>query len=407
MVPSGWKRSVLDDVGKLASGGTPSRANSKYWDGEIPWVTTAEVNYNVISSTNEKITELGLNNSSAKLFPSGTILIAMYGQGKTRGKSAVLGVPASTNQACAAILVNNKNDYNYCQQYLTGKYDQLRQLSNDGSQKNLSLTLLKSFPIPLPPLPEQKKIARILSTWDKAIEAVDKLIENSQQQKKGLMQQLLTGKKRLPGFSGEWKEVRLGSVCTFKGGTGFKEKYQGLEDGEYPFIKVSDMNLDGNEKHITCSANWITEDIRKEIGAKPFPKGAIVFAKVGAALLLNRRRILTMETIIDNNMMAATCSTKVLPDYIYQLLLDVDFARYVQEGAVPSINQSTVNAIKAVIPTIEEQKAIARILNEAEQLITGLEKQKANLARQKNALMQQILTGKRRVQIDDMDQVNA
>lgn len=105
MVPEGWGESVLGDVSRVTSGGTPSRNNNNYWGGTIPWVTTAEVDFNTITDTAEKITEEALNNSSAKLFPKGTILMAMYGQGKTRGKVAKLGIKASTNQACAAILL--------------------------------------------------------------------------------------------------------------------------------------------------------------------------------------------------------------------------------------------------------------------------------------------------------------
>ncbi len=91
MVPNGWKLGTIEEISSVSSGGTPSRKNESYWNGNIPWVTTAEVQFKIIEDTAEKITEEGLANSSAKLFPVDTILIAMYGQGKTRGQVAKLG----------------------------------------------------------------------------------------------------------------------------------------------------------------------------------------------------------------------------------------------------------------------------------------------------------------------------
>ena len=98
-----WSNSKIDDIAVVTSGGTPSRSNLTFWDGNIPWVTTSLVDFNIIQSAEEFITQKGLDNSSAKLFPKNTILMAMYGQGITRGKVAILGIDATTNQACAAI----------------------------------------------------------------------------------------------------------------------------------------------------------------------------------------------------------------------------------------------------------------------------------------------------------------
>jgi len=107
----------------------------------------------------------------------------------------------------------------------------------------------------------------------------------------------------------DWPDITLGEVCTFRGGNGFKESHQGQSNGDYPFIKVSDLTLKGNEKYITTAQNWVCEDVLRELRATLQPAGAVVFAKVGAALKLNRRRILTRPTAIDNNMMAAIPET--------------------------------------------------------------------------------------------------
>ena len=102
-----------------------------------------------------------------------------------------------------------------------------------------------------------------------------------------------------------WREVKLEEVCNFRSGSGFPEIYQGKDIGDYPFIKVSDMSLPKNKVYIRQSNNWITSEVKKYLKATHCPPNSIVFAKVGAALKLNRRRILTRDTIIDNNMMGA------------------------------------------------------------------------------------------------------
>lgn len=105
-----WELKKLGEIADISSGGTPSRAKKDYWNGNIPWVSTTLIDFNIIDKTDEKITAEGLKNSSAKLFPKGTLLMAMYGQGKTRGKIAILGIEASTNQACGAIIPKKSID---------------------------------------------------------------------------------------------------------------------------------------------------------------------------------------------------------------------------------------------------------------------------------------------------------
>ncbi|QLK87648.1 restriction endonuclease subunit S [Arsenophonus endosymbiont of Aphis craccivora] len=217
MVPEGWQLSIIERIATVSSGGTPSRKNVLYCNGNIPWVTTAEVQFKTIIDTAEKITVDGLNNSSAKLFPKNTILMAMYGQGKTRGQVAKLGIEATTNQACAAILLKEGYEIDYYYRFLISQYEHIREMSNSGGQENLSAGIVKLIQVPGPPLFEQKKIAQILSTWDRAIATTEQLLANSQQQKKALMQQLLTGKKRLldkngSRFNCEWKSCRLGDI---------------------------------------------------------------------------------------------------------------------------------------------------------------------------------------------------
>src|SRR5690554_680484 len=220
MVPKGWNVRPLADIAKVTSGGTPSRTKPEYWlNGTVPWIRTTEVQNCVLTpeDTQEYISELGLKNSSAKIVPAGTVLLAMIGQGKTRGQVALLKFEATTNQNCAAIIFKNDQEPAFHFNFLLSQYENIRAMSNSAGQSNLSGALVKSIRVPVPPLPEQKKIAQILSTWDKAITTTEQLLANSQQQKKALMQQLLTGKKRLLDksgvrFSGEWKWLKASEL---------------------------------------------------------------------------------------------------------------------------------------------------------------------------------------------------
>lgn len=271
-----------------------------------------------------------------------------------------------------------------------------------GRNKTLGQSEFSLLRITLPPTKEQQKIAQIISTCDKAIAKLEALIAAKQKRKKALMQQLLTGKMRFSGFEGEWITCYLGDICTLKGGCAFNETYQGEIEGEIPFIKVSDMNLYNNSVFINDANNWISTQVAEKIKAKPFPKGAIVFAKVGAALLLNRRRVLMRETIIDNNMMAAIPNKSSQTSFLYQLMLMIDFAKIVQEGAVPSVNQSELARLKVKVPEIKEQQKIATVLSAADNEITTHQNQLAALKQQKTGLMQQLLTGKKRVQVGEI-----
>lgn len=161
----------------------------------------------------------------------------------------------------------------------------------------------------------------------------------------------------------EWRHVNLGSICKLKAGSAFKKDQQGLSAGDYPFIKVSDMNLAGNEYCIRRANNWVTVAAAKQMKAALHPPDATVFAKIGVALTYNRRRRLIRHTIIDNNMMSATPKSEhVDPRFFYYLLSYVDFNTIVEGSALPYLKASTIKEVEVDLPLLSEQKAIAHIL---------------------------------------------
>ena len=170
-MPSSWTIKPISADFSVVSGGTPSRRTPTFWNGgEIPWVKTTEIDYCVIQETEEHITGDGLDSSAAKLLPSGALLLAMYGQGITRGKVAILGVEAACNQACAAIvpLDGVVGDTKYLYHFLTFRYEEIRRLAHGGQQQNLNLEIVRSLPIAQSTnSDERKEMVAILDALDK------------------------------------------------------------------------------------------------------------------------------------------------------------------------------------------------------------------------------------------------
>jgi type I restriction enzyme S subunit len=187
-----WCTDSLGNTFETTSGGTPNRSRKEYWNGKIPWITTSLVDFNVIYRSDEFISEKGLENSSAKVFPKGTILIAMYGQGKTRGKVAILGIEAASNQACAAILPKKEIVPAFVFLNLGNRYDEMRELSNSGGQENLSQGLIRELQFSFPrDIAEQQEITDCLTFLDELITAQSRKIDALKAHKKGLMEQLV------------------------------------------------------------------------------------------------------------------------------------------------------------------------------------------------------------------------
>jgi type I restriction enzyme, S subunit len=191
-IPSNWAWSTLGSIFLVGSGGTPSRKKSEYWNGSIPWVSSGEVAFCEVKDTKEKITKEGLKNSSAKLYPIGTVLIALYGEGKTRGQTAILRIEATTNQAVACIVCPNSpipSEYVYWWLYF--RYLETRRIKEGANQPNMYLHHIRKIPIPIAPLLEQQEIIKKIEESFSMIEKTDSLIPISLLKSKTLRQSIL------------------------------------------------------------------------------------------------------------------------------------------------------------------------------------------------------------------------
>ena len=200
-IPEEWEVRKLKQIGYLKAGGTPFRSNSLYWnDGIIPWISSGEVNYSTITSSREKITKLGLEKSSATKFPIGTVLVAITGEGKTRGQSAILEIEAATNQSVIGIVHDKKIIHNsFLFLYFQSQYLPLRNYSHGSVQSGLNLEILKNYPIVLPTtIKEQTQIFEFLKKqtiqFDELIAKSKTQITLLQEKRQALITAAVTGK---------------------------------------------------------------------------------------------------------------------------------------------------------------------------------------------------------------------
>ncbi len=259
-----------------------------------------------------------------------------------------------------------------------------------------------ALPVPVPSVPEQRAIATVLSDADELIESLEALIAKKRDIKQAAMQELLTGRTRLPGFGGEWQAVHAGDLGRFGSGSGFPIRYQGQAQGDFPFFKVSDMNRDGNDVLLKKSANYITDHTRQLLGAVAFPPESIVFAKVGAAVFLERKRILAQPSCLDNNMAAFVLThRRTDSSFVYHLLSTVRFSALASTTALPSLNGVALSSIRLPLPPLPEQRAIAAVLSDMDAEIAALEHRLDKTRAFKQGMMQQLLTGAIRLPIPD------
>lgn len=391
VIPQQWGLPQIKDIASISSGSTPNRNNSEYWNGNIAWVTTGELSSGHVNHTSELITVKAVKETKMRIYPQGTLLMAMYGQGKTRGTVAILEIDAAVNQACAAITVKDgKSKFLFYQ--LKNSYQDIRKLSNTGNQENLNADIIKTYQVPWAPDEEQERISTILTTQDKVIELKEKRLAEKQRQKKYLMQQLLTGKKRLPGFSGEWKNIELCEVLSER-----KEKNveQNLRICSVAVQKgvVDQVEHLGRSYAANDTSNYSVAHYGDIIYTKS-PTGDFLYGIVKQNLL--------QETVAVSPLYGVfTPLTFGLGYFLHTYFQSAICARnyllpIVQKGAKNTINitNDTFISSKLYLPLdVEEQKAIADTFIAADREIELLQQDIEQEKQKKKALMQLLLTG--------------
>lgn len=376
---SKWEKVRLGEIFKISSGGTPSKNKTEYYNnGNIPWVRTGDLKQKYINSVDGYITEEGLKNSSAKIFPRNTVLIAMYGA--TIGACSILNIEASTNQACAAFLPSNNIDSSYLYYFLTSKKKDFINMGIGGAQPNISATILKRIEIPLPPLEVQKQIAATL-------DAASELLTMRKQQ---LAELDVLVKSVFYEMFGDpvankkgWENVNLGNLCTIiRGGSPRPiDKYLG---GSIPWIKISDADKSDNI-YLTNTKEYIYEEGIKK--SRLIPAGSMIFANCGVSL--GFARIITFSGCIHDGWLAFNnISERLNKIFLLKQLNEKTeyFRKIAPSGTQPNLNtnimKNTViicppldiqNQFADIVTKIEEQKALVKqAIDETQQLFDSL-----------------------------------
>ncbi len=384
----GYKETKLGEIARIYSGGTPSRTKPEYWNGNIPWVKTTQIQNCLITERDidEWITEEGLKKSSARMVPQGSILMAMIGQGKTRGQVAILTFDAATNQNAAAIVLDADHDSGFIYQQLIFRYKAIRNISNASGQQNLNLDIIRSIRLPSFRLAEQKAIAAVLSVWDQAIEKTERLIQVKEQRFKGVASKLICTRDFERGHVRDFttevsvrnKGLKISRVLSVTNHSGFVLP----EDQFERSVASSDLS---NYK-VVIKGQYAYNPSRINVGS--------------IARLDNWDEGVLSPMYIVFGINEAKTDT----DFFLHWLSSNEARQRIRKSAQGSVRETVsftdLGSIPFPLPPLPEQKRIAKTLNLAEQEIDLLKKLAEKQKLQKRGLMQKLLTGEWRVKIN-------
>lgn len=360
---------TLGEIGKWGSGGTPARSNSSFYSGSIPWFKTGELGPRFIYKSEEHISEEAIKSSSAKIFPAGSIALAMYGA--TIGKTSILGVDAATNQACAVVVEDSYlTDKNYLYNYLKSQKEKFIAAGQGGAQPNISQTVIKAWPFPLAPLREQRRIADKLDTVLTRVDAVQDRLARITPLLKRFRQSILAAATsgRLTeewrgGRASEWRYLRADEACekVQSGGT----PKTGFSENGIPFFKV--YNIVNQAVDFDYRPQYVAKELHdgelRKSKVQPFDVLMnIVGPPLGKVAIVPEKYD---ESNINQAITLFRASSSIKPDWIYIVLCEGAPIRAVlthTKGSVGQINisLSQCRAFEIPVPSLEEQTEIIR-----------------------------------------------
>jgi len=400
-IPKDWDFIKLSQTcKKTTSGGTPDRSRSDYYNGDTLWVKSGELNDGYIIDSEEKITELGLEKSAAKIFPRNTVLIAMYGA--TIGKTAILRTEASTNQAICAIIQDGSFDSFYLQQLLISKRNILVSFGMGAGQPNINQEIIKNFHVEWAPKPQQQKIASILSNVDSLINQTQKIIEQNKRLKTGLMQKLLTKgightkfkKTEIGEIPEEWRLKTISEICNklVSGGTP-STLNPNYWDGEIPWTKGATLI----EKYLTKGERFITDEGLENSSTTIIPKNNLL---VTSRVSVGNLSINKIDVAINQDVTGLIIDKEQIDVEFFYWMLLIHIPKLVsisQGSTIKGFTRNEISELKIPLPPLGEQEIIALILLNSDNQIDIRNKYKFQLETLKKGLMQKLLTGQIRV----------
>ncbi|MCX7571291.1 restriction endonuclease subunit S [Tumebacillus sp. DT12] len=412
-----WGEDLIGNLGSITVGGTPRTSVEKYWDGDVPWMASGDVKLKKVTDVPGRITELGLRHSNASIVDSPTVAIGLAGQGRTRGTVALVLCRLCTNQSVALIKSDPEVlDTRYLFYNLEFRYEELRSRSSGGGRAGLTKQILEQIPIPLPALSEQKKIAEVLSTVDQAIEETETSIAKQHRIKTGLMQDLLTrgidehGNLRsekthqfedspLGRVPVEWEVRPLDDLLVEKRygiSTSLSEEPEGV-----PVLRMNNL-VYGEVDYSNLKYSR-----RRDALSLTLNDGDVLFNRTNSIDYVGRTGIYRHSgrsvSFASYLVRLVTDSDKLCAGYLNVWLNDVSNQIRVKQLATIGVQQANVNPTNlgmlliSLPRTVTEQKKIIDHIASVSQSIHAADKSLQKLRSLKTALMQDLLTGKKRV----------
>lgn len=380
-IPSDWILCTFQDVlATFSSGATPYRGIPEYYKGNVRWISSGELNYNKIFDTIEHISQQAVKNTNLRVHQPGTFLMAITGleaEG-TRGRCAFVGAPATTNQSCLAINGTERmcTEYLYWFYRMWGQYLAFKYCQGT-KQQSYTANIVRNLPIYGPKdIFEQKAIAEALNDIDGLIAVLDKKIAKKRLIKQGTMQQLLMGKKRLPGFTDPWVEKKLGEILDY--------------EQPQPYLVVSTDYVDSGIPVLTAGKSLVLGYTAEQFG---------VYNKLPVIIFDD---FTTDSKYISHPFKVKSSAMKMLSlknnDYdlrlVYELMQQIDFPlKDHQRYWISEYSQLTISLPKDK----EEQTAIATILSDMDKEIADLEAKRNKYRLLKSGIMKKLLTGQIRL----------
>lgn len=394
---SGWNTVKLKDICDFIGGGTPSKQVENFWCGNIPWISSSDLIESSIWEINitRHITAEAVAKSATHICPRNTVLVvSRVGVGKV----AIAPFEVCTSQDFTN-LVSKKHDARFLAYCIQNKMKIMAEKTQGTSIKGVTVENIAQMEIELPPQEEQTAIAEALSDIDNLISSLQKLIEKKKAIKQGTMQELLTGKKRLLGFSGEWSKQQLGDICNIVNGGTPSTSIAEFWNGKILWCTPTDITS-CSTKYIYTTESKITESGLKASSATLLPKGALLLC---SRATIGEVRIAGNTICTNQGFKSLVVHQNISNEWLYYMVHVLKFNML--EKAIGStfleISKKDLAELDIIVPEFTEQKAIAQVLSDMDSEIELLEKKLAKYQQIKQGMMQELLTG--RIRLVDAD----
>lgn len=398
VIPEDWECCNIEQYGQIYGGGTPSTNIPKYWDGAIAWCTPSDITKTAgkyISKTDRTITIDGLNNSAATLMPNNSILLCTRA---TIGELKLCSIPMTTNQGFKNIILNGENSPDFLYYLLQIKKDDMYALAIGSTFLELSKTNLCKIALQRPPFPEQQKIATALSDIDALITNLEKLIAKKKAIKQGAMQELLTGKRRLKGFRGDWHDIAIGSFADVYAGGTPSTANPAYWDGDIPWMSSGELN----KKVVSCVQGRITQAGLENSSTRIIPAHCVLIGLAGQGKTRGTAAYNTISLCTNQSIAAILPNPSEFDSKFLYYYMDTQYKalRELSDGGGGrgGLTKKLIEEFSVRIPVdLEEQVAIASVFTDIDYEIEKLVKELNKYRGIKSGMMSELLTGRIRL----------